>query len=62
MSQQPVIRHAYAETAGNPPQKYGDRQSFPAKEEKGGNGPDMKHDHEKSGQLADWFPECAVIA
>src|SRR6185503_5124492 len=33
MSKQAVVAHAYAETAGNPPQETGDEKCLPSKEE-----------------------------
>src|SRR5579859_7777564 len=60
MREQPVIRNADAQAAGDPPQQQRDEKSLPGKHEKRCYGAYVKCDHEKSGQFADGFPKRSV--
>jgi len=58
--EQPVIRNANAKTAGNPPQKQRDKKSLPCEHKERGNRAYVECNHEKSGELPDWFPKRSV--
>jgi len=58
--EQPMICNANAKAAGNPPQKQRDEKSLPGKHEKRRDRAYVECDHEKSGELSDWFPKRPV--
>jgi hypothetical protein len=60
MREQPVVRNADAQAAGDPPQQQRDKKGLPGKHEKRCYGAYVKCDHEKSGQFSDWFPKRPV--
>src|SRR5438105_2164873 len=47
--EQPVIAHADAQTAGDPPHDGGHEKSLPGEKEQGGYRANMKSDHERGG-------------
>src|SRR5260370_14180217 len=47
MRQQAMIAHSDAQTAGNPPQKYGQQQRFPAEHKESNDGTDGKCNHQE---------------
>lgn len=61
VSQEPVVCHADAQTAGYPPKQNCNAKSRPTEHEKSGKGSDVKSHHEKGGHPTDWFSERPVI-
>jgi hypothetical protein len=58
MRQQPVITHADAQAAGNPPQKNGDEKCLPGEKEQRSHCPDVKQGHEDGGDPINFGIYC----
>jgi hypothetical protein len=58
--EQPVIRNANAKAPGHPPQKQRDEKRLPGKHEKRCDRAYVECNHEKSGELPDWFPKRSI--
>src|SRR5262249_2053009 len=60
MGQQPMVTHANAQAAGNPPQQHGRNKRLPGKHEQRRDCAYMKCHHKKSGEFADRLTKCAI--
>src|SRR5271169_4462588 len=54
MREQAVIAHTNAEAAGNPPHNHANNQRLPGKKEHGGEGAEMKGDHDRGYAPVNW--------
>jgi hypothetical protein len=62
VGEEAMVAHAYAESSGKPPQKYGYEEGLPTEHEERGHGSDMEHDHDDECQPYNGLREGAIVS